>query len=204
MRCAASGGHASEQAGRWTKLSRHLVLLAALPGTKSWGDLERPLILLLNEYFSAYDLPGTANASARDRGEGEPAALCNAPLPLNPREAGHPGLGTWASWVNVGPQGRGCTSSTPSLSCSGSEFLRAYAMTPRLFPVGISKATPPVPGQPILLLVTHTVLLYHAKNAVHFRGNLCLLSPEKLTFLAREMSSIQEFLLTDPPEQESG
>jgi len=77
-------------------------------------------------------------------------------------------------------------------------------MTPRLFPVGISKATPPAPGQPILLLVMHTVLRYHAKNAVHFRGDLCLLSPEKLTSLARVMSSIQEFLLTDPPEQESG
>ena len=33
-------------------MSWHLVSLAVLPRTKSWVDLERPLILLLNEYFS--------------------------------------------------------------------------------------------------------------------------------------------------------
>lgn len=34
------------------KLSWHLVSLAVLHGTKSQGDLERSLILLLNEYVS--------------------------------------------------------------------------------------------------------------------------------------------------------
>ena len=179
MRCAASGGHASEwQGGRWTTLSWHLVLLAVLHGTKSWGDPERLLILLLNEYFNVpmiyQELPMPVLQA-----EGKMSQLSFAThlCPWTPARLATQGSRAGWTWVhraeNVLPQPPPCLALDLSFS-RRTQWRQGY------FLWEYPESRPLYQGSLFSCFVMHTILLYHTKNEVHFRGHLCLLVPWKV------------------------